>query len=238
LLDCCLRLEKSYIISKIKDRFVKDWDDLTKKYFSKNIVSTEKQFIKDYLLDYIETNQNRFFELVGDKKLYLPIGRFPFTWNELTLAEEMPELLYCFENTSERINYSLAISCENKALSLLKALLITRKTARVLIKNKIYEFDADVDGAKLMPFLDKQNVSVSQANADEYIHKVIVPLVNTNKVLASGFEIESVNVLSNAILKVREIAPIHQFSLFDDGGENSTEKSLVIGGSRWQNYPG
>jgi hypothetical protein len=228
LLDCCLRLEKSYIVSKIKDRFVKDWDDLINKYFSNKKVSPDKLYIKDYLLDYIETIQNRFFELVADRKLYLPIGRFPFTWNEITLAEEMPELLYCFDNTPERINYTLAVSCENKPLSLLKALLITRKTARILIKNKIYEFDTDVDGAKLMPFLDKQKVSVSLANAEEYINKVIVPLVNTNKVLASGFEIEVVNILSNAILKVREIAPIHQFSLFDDGGENSTEKSLVI----------
>lgn len=228
LLDCCLRLEKSYIVSKIKDRFVKEWDDLIGKYFSKKIITSDKQYIKDYLLDYIETIQNRFFELLGDRILYLPIGKFPFTWTELTVEEEMPDLSYCFENLPDRINYSLAISCGNKSLLLQKALLVTRKTARVLIKNKIYEFDSDVDGAKLMPFFDKQKVSVTPVNAEEYVAKVIVPLVVTNKVLASGFEIESFNILTNAMLKVRELASIQQFTLFDDGAENSAEKSLVI----------
>lgn len=228
LLDCCLKLEKNNIVSKIKDRFVKDWDDLIEKYFSKKKVTSDKQYIKDYLIDYIETIQNRFFELVGDRVLYLPIGKFPFTWTELSIEEEMPDLLYCFENLADRINYSLAITCGNKPLSLQKALLVTRNSARVIIKNKIYEFDSDVDGAKLMPFFDKQKVSVLQANADEYIQKVIVPLAVTDKVLASGFEIETLNILTNAQLKVRELAPIRQFTLFDDEAESSAEKSIVI----------
>jgi len=228
LLDCCLRLEKSNIVSKIKDRFVKDWDDLVDKHFSKKKIGPDKQYIKDYLIDYIEKIQNRFFELSVGQTLYLPIGKFPFTWTELTQEEEMPELLYCFENLPDRINYSLAISCGNKSLSLQKALLVTRKTARVVIKNRIYEFDEDVDGAKLIPFFDKEKVSVSQANADEYIHKVIVPLAVTDKVLASGFEIETQNILTNALLKVRELAPMRQFTLFDDEAENSADKSIVI----------
>jgi len=228
LLDCCLRLEKSYIVSKVKDRFVKEWDDLVRKYFSKQNLSKENQYIKDYVLNYIETIQNRFFELLNDRFLYLPIGKFPFTWTQLTVEDEMPELLYCFENLPDRINYSLSISCGHKALSLYKAQLVTRNTARVVINSKIYEFDAAIDGAKLMPFFDKQLVSVSHANSEEYIQKVILPLVVTDKVLATGFEIETLNRLTNAVLKVRETTPVRQFSLFDDGLENSVDKSIVI----------
>lgn len=228
LLDCCLKLEKSNIVSKIKDKQVKEWDDLLEIYFSKRKISTEKQYIKDYLLEYVEKIQHRFFELVGERNLYLPVGKFPFTWKELKMEEEMPDLLYCFENLGDRINYSLSISCGKKTLSLQKAVLVTRKPARVLIKNKIYEFDTDISGAKLMPFFDKQKVSVTLANADEYIHKVIVPLAITDKVLASGFEIETLNILTNALLKVRELTPLRQFTLFDDEAENSTDKSIVI----------
>jgi len=228
LLDCCLRLERNVIVSKITDRNATSWDSLIEKYFSNKKITADKQYIRDYLLQYIEIIQNRFFELAGDITLYLPVGKFPFTWTALSMHEEMPDLLYCFENLPDRINYTLAISCGNKSLSLQKALLITRKTARVLIKNKIYEFDDDVDGAKLMPFFDKQKVSVSQANAEVYIHKVIVPLVVTDKVIASGFEIDTLNILTNALLKVRELAPIRQYTLFDDGAENSADKSIVI----------
>lgn len=228
LLECCLKLDKSLIVAKIKNKKIQSWEQLTEKFFSNKKLDATQQYIKDYLLEYIESVQNRFFELVGGRQLYLPVGKFPFTWSVLTVEEEMPELFYCFDNEPDRINYSLAISCNNKSLSLYKSLLVSRKAARVLIKNTIYEFDADVDGARLVPFFDKQKVSVLQANADEYIQKVIVPLVNTNKVLASGFDIETVNLLSNAVLRVRELAPIQQFTLFDDDGGGGSEKSLVI----------
>ncbi len=228
LLDCCLKLEKNNIVSKVRAVDASSWDSLLENFFSKKKISPDKKNIKDYILEYIEKNQNRFFELLGLRNLYLPVGKFPFTWKTLTVNEEMPELLYCFENLPDHINYSLAISYGKKSLSLQKAVLVTRKTARVLIKNKIYEFDADVDGAKMMPFFDKEKVSVLQANADEYVHKVIVPLAVTDKVVASGFEIETLNIITNALLRIRELTPIRQFTLFDDEAENSAEKSLVI----------
>lgn len=228
LLDCCLKLEKREILSKVLAYNATTWEDLLKNYFSNTKLSTQSQYIKDYILDYIEANQNRFFKLLGNNALYLPIGKFPFTWTALAINDEMPELLYCFENLPDYINYSLDIRCDNKTLSLQKAKLVTRNPARVVIKNKIFEFDTAIDGAKLMPFFDKQLVSVLHANSDEYIHKVILPLAVSNKVVAVGFEIETLTVLSNAVLRVREIAPLRQYTLFDDAEASNAKRDIVI----------
>jgi len=227
LVALCLKLEKETIVSKTKDRNARTWENLMIKYFSGSQIP-EIQYIKEYLLDYIESTQQAFFEKLADKPIYLPQGKFPFTWIRLSVEEEMPELLYCFDNQADWIYYSLEITCRNKQLSLLKANLVSRKRARVLMKNKIYEFDNEVDGAKLIPFFNKEKVSVSQANAEEYIQKVIMPLTLTNKVVPNGFEIQSISELSSAVLRIKELVPLQQLSLFEDEKADIQSNDVVL----------
>ncbi|HET7733670.1 MAG TPA: hypothetical protein VFK73_07510, partial [Paludibacter sp.] len=228
LFDYCQKLEKDVILSKIKDKSTQTWESLVKKYFESKKMTQDSQYVKDYLVEYIETNQNYFFRYLSGKELFLPQGKFPFMWIRLSVEEEMPELLYCFDSQPDWIYYSLDITCKNKQLDLKKGTLVSRKLARVILKNKIYEFEEEVDGSKLIPFFDKERVSVSQINAEEYIRKVILPLVPSNRVVATGFEIQTVSDMSNAILRVKEIAPIQQFSLFDTGEADSSEKNIVL----------
>ena len=228
LLDYCLRLDKEVIAGKINDRKAKDWNDISKKFFENRKIKQEDIFLRDYLLDYIETNQNGFFSNIAAKPLFMPQGRFPFTWIPLFIEDEMPELLYCFENTPDWIYFYPDIRFKQKPLSLLNGMLVSRKTARILLKNKIYEFDDEVDGSKFTAFFSKDKVSVSQLNAEEYIHKVIVPLAATNRVVAQGFEIQTVSFLQNAILRVKELEPIRQVTLFDNDAIDNSQKSLVL----------
>jgi superfamily II DNA or RNA helicase len=228
LFDYCLKLEKDVIVSKIKDRDANTWDSLVKKFFDSKTLNSDSQYVKDYLVEYIENYQNYFFEHLSDKQLFLPQGKFPFMWVRLTVEQEMPELLYCFESQPDWIYYYLDITCKGKQLDLKKGTLVSRKLARILLKNKIYEFEEEVDGSKLTPFFSKDKVSVSQINAEEYIQKVILPLVPSNRVLAIGFEIQTVSELSNAMLRVKEIMPVQQFSLFGNEEVDSSQKNIVF----------
>ena len=228
LFNICAKLEKETILSKINDKKVKSWDALTDRYFG-NKITKDQQYIKQYIQDYIELYQNQFFENLSDKSLYIPQGRFPFTWQKITVDEEMPELLYCFDNQPDWIYYSLEITHHNKPLSLLTGHFISRKPARIVLRNRLYEFDDEIDGSKLLPFLSKEKVSIAQANAEEYIQKVIAPLVVSNRVIASGFEIKSVSEITSIYLKVREIESTRQFSLFDEADVASdSARNLVF----------
>ena len=227
LVALCLKLEKEAIVSKINDRNARTWDNLMNKYFSGSKIP-EIQYVKEYLLEYIESTQQVFFEKLVDKPIFLPQGNFPFTWIRLSVEEEMPELLYCFDNQPDWIYYSLEITCRNKQLSLLKANLVSRKRARVLLKNKIYEFDNEVDGTKLVPFFNKEKVSVSQANAEEYIQKVIMPLSRSNKVLANGFDIQNISEIASAVLRIKELIPLKQLSLFEDDKVDIQSNDIVL----------
>ena len=230
LLDCCFRLEKEVIISKTSDRDARTWENLLNKYFDGNTrkkKTTEIEYIKDYLTDYINSFQNNFFENIADKLLYFPKGKFPFTWEKISVEVEMPEMLYCFDNKPDKIYYSLNLTCKNKPLNILNGVLVSRKSARVLVKNKIYDFGNEIEGAKIVPFFSKEFVTISQINSFEYIQKVILPLAATNRVVAKGFEIETINELTNAILRVKEISSNKQISLFEEN-ENLLSSELVL----------
>lgn len=233
LFNCCLQLDKETILSKISNRDIRSWEALIKYCFGTTIgtkKSPEFEFIKEYIGEYISRYQNAFFEGFVDKKLYLPEGRFAFTWRQLSIEEELPELFYCFDSNVDSIEYSLEISCRNTALNLMNGTLISRKTPRVLLKNKIYEFEKEIDGIKLVPFFSKQKLFVLQPNRNEYIQKVIVPLVSTNRVNAKGFDIQIITEISAAVLRVKELKSLKQISLFDDDDDDalSLPKEILI----------
>jgi len=228
LINCCLKLEKEVIVSKIKDRKVSSWDSMIKKYFEGNNNNQDIQYIREYITDYINQYQNTFFENLADKKIYLQIGRFPFMWKQLNVELEMPEVFYCFDKKEDGLYFSLDLSSKNRSFGLINATLVSRKTARVLLDNKIYEFDNEVDGAKLIPFLTKDIVHIPQQHIEDYIQKIVIPLISTNRVITDGFNITNINELTKAVLRVKEIPLLKQLSLFETDQSDSSVKSLVF----------
>ena len=228
LVNCCFQLEKEIIVSKVNDKNVQSWDSLIKKYFESKSKKPEIQYFRDYIVDYINQYLNTFFENVADKKIYLPIGKFPFMWKQLYVELEMPEVFYCFEKKEDGLYFSLDLSCESKEFELNNATLVSRKTARILLYNKIYEFDNEVDGAKLIPFLSKNIVQIPPQHIEDYLHKIVIPLISTNRVITEGFNIMTVNEVTKTIFRVNEIPVLKQFSLFEDNQPDSGLNNLVF----------
>ena len=110
LINCCFQLEKEIIVSKITDRDIHTWDNLSEKYFEGKYNNSDIQYVRDYIINYINQYLNKFFENVGDKKLYSPIGKFPFMWKQLYLEMEMPEVYYCFKKEEDGLYFSLDFS--------------------------------------------------------------------------------------------------------------------------------
>lgn len=216
LLNCCFRLEKSTLISKISVRNIQNWDDMIHTYFENMSPTNENIFIRDYMLEHINREMDCFFKNISSQRMYFPAGHFPFMWKLLDIEEEMPELFYRFDLQDKHLKFSLDISCGTKHFDLKSATLVSRQRARVLLQNKIYEFDEDVNGAKLIPFLSKDAVLIPPSKVEDYLKKIVIPLISTKRVLAQGFEILNVNELSKAIFRVKEIRSLHQPSLFDD----------------------
>src|SRR5690606_35750947 len=71
------------------------------------------------------------------------------------------------------------------------AALICNEPAWLLLEDKLYSFEKEVDGKKLQPFL-RRNVIVIERKAEEaYYSEVVAPPVESFDVYAKGFEIKS-----------------------------------------------
>ena len=140
----------------------------------------------------------------------------------------MPELFYCFNNQRNLIHYQLKVNFDNKKLNLKNASLVSRKRARILIKNTIYEFDTYVDGIKLSPFFLKDQIIITGDKKNEYISKVIQPLVETNRVIPEGFEIQLITEITEVILKVKEQLNAQQISLFEEQDAENKAQHLLF----------
>lgn len=208
----CFQLSPETIAKKLN---VKDWAAVERLLVNTGARDNHTAFYRNYLLDYVELHINLFFSLLGSKALFFPVGKFPFMWKKIHRVEDVPELLYCFDNQPDKIVYSLDIRLNDKILDIRQGILVSQHKARLLIRDRLYEFDESVDGLKLMPFLTKPSVTVLQSNAADYIEKVILPLVKTNRVVAKGFDIQLITSMSNAVLRIRENKAAKQLNIFD-----------------------
>ena len=217
LAELCFQLETENIARKINFGKQQSWSAIDRLLADTRSKDEQTLYFRKYVIDFVQQRMNLFFRLLGSKPLYFPIGKFPFMWKKINRIEDVPDLFYCFDNQADKIEYSLDIRLNGKVLNIQKGVMVSYHNARILIGDRLYEFDDSVDGQKLLPFLSKPIITVLQSNADDYIEKVIMPLTTTNRVMARGFEIQLITGMTNAVLRLRENRASRQLSLFDEG---------------------
>jgi SNF2 family DNA or RNA helicase len=75
----------------------------------------------------------------------------------------------------------------------------------MIVGNKLYNFEKNVDGNKLKPFLTKKFILVPRSVEDTYYKKFVAPLVASFDVYAKGFEIRSESYQPQALLTFSEL---------------------------------
>lgn len=215
LLNLCLGLEKELILSKVNGKKLLKWDELHNTYFAQKNIEPANLLVKKFVSDYITKIQNRFFDRIGDRRLYIPQGKLPFMWKQLFVELAIPEVNYKFTYTPEGLLYSLTALVDNRQLDLKHAQLISLKPPRILKGNSIYEFDNQLNGSKLTPFFAKESIHIPLSKTEEYLHKFVTPLVAKNLVEAEGFTIQTITNLPLAVLKITESSSEKQLFIFD-----------------------
>jgi hypothetical protein len=231
LIDACWKLSTASIQERGKYMNFKKPEDIME-VLSHSATSHQdlrlKQFC-EYSHQIIAQNQNVFFENIGDKELYLPTTKFPFGWTPITLNVDMPELYYFAKYHPEGLDVSLVLYINEKPFDINGAQLLTRKPARILLRNKIIEFDDYVQGEKLIPYFNKKSISVPLLKTKEYISKILLPVVRNDKLIADGIAISQSAELKNTVIRVKEYGFVQQTNLFDDNNDaKNNPKELIF----------
>ena len=93
----------------------------------------------------------------------------------------------------------------------------------MVLNNRLFTFEQEVDGKKLQPFLHKQYIEVPRKVEDTYYRRFVAPLISQFDVLAVGFEIKEETYSPQPVLTFSELAEAQHAELMLYDGTSATE---------------
>lgn len=194
-------------------------DSLVKKFSSKMIKPEEflaktfdkvkgNEMIQEQIEDYMEKRRSKVLEKMKGKMLFEMGNDGEPTWKKIEVQEHRASIQFHFMRSNENTNYYPTIYYQDKKLELPNpsAYLICKHPAWMVFNGKLYGFEKNVDGKKLIPFLSKKFVVIPKNVEETYYNKFVAPLIASfDDVEANGFEINKSSYDPHPILTISEL---------------------------------
>lgn len=236
--------EKDFDLIKLIDALSQEV--ITHKFSGKRTLKPEEYFLKIYsktkgdeivqgaIESYIEAKKAEILDLLVDKPVFEMGSDGEPTWKPITVAEEKASVLFHFRRNETNTHYFPTIKYKGEKLDFTykSAILLCYHPAWLLLGNKIYNFEKDVDGKKLKPFLNKKFIEIPRKLEESYYEKFVAPLVAAFDVYAKGFEINTEKHEPQPVLTFSELQTNRKpMALFSNGAveeEEQEEGKLVF----------
>lgn len=168
-------------------------------FFSK--IFTAQLF--DTIRPKIEKRMAEALNLLGNKNIYqmskegYPAGR------KLQIAAEAATVLFHFRRDDTEVRYFPTIKYQGMRIEFMfkNAEIICNHPAWMLLEDTLYHFEKEIEGKKLIPFLNKRFIAVQRSSEHSYFEKFVVPLIEKHHVYAEGFTINTEKYDAHPVLK-------------------------------------
>lgn len=185
-------------------------DSIIKKHFKKTIRATEF-FSKNWddkayelIRPKIEKKLSEALKLIRNKEFHLMSKEGWPVEKRITFSEEPATVLFHFRRNEIETRYFPTIKYQNNRIDFMfkDAQVIINQPAFLLLDEVLYNFDQDLEGKKLQPFLNKRYISIPKSSEATYFTKFVSPLIEKYHVYAEGFTINTEKHEAIPILKV------------------------------------
>lgn len=201
--------EEDFKLIKILDET--EQDVIIKKYHKKVIRPVEffskfyDQKFYDSVRPKIEKKTNEVLEILKTKDgLYLMDKDGWPAERKIELATEAATILFHFRRNETETRYFPTIKYQALRIDFMfkDAQVICNEPAWLLLNDVLYFFEQDLEGKKLVPFLQKRYITIPKATEETYFEKFVAPLIERYHVYAEGFEIKTERHEPKAVIKV------------------------------------
>ncbi|MDB5138621.1 MAG: helicase [Mucilaginibacter sp.] len=183
--------------------------NLIKKYYKKPIRPFEffTKIFNEQLFDTIRPKmEKRMAEALGllaNKELYLMSKEGYPAERKLQIATEPATVLFHFRRNEEEIRYFPTIKYQGMRIEFMfkNAEIICNHPAWMLLDDTLYHFEKEIEGKKLVPFLNKRFIAIPRSSEQSYFEKFVVPLIEKHHVYAEGFTINTEKYEATPVLK-------------------------------------
>ena len=176
------------IVKKFSAKFMKP-----EEFFSKTYDKTKgNELIQEQIEDYMEKRRAKILEKIKGKMLFEMGNDGEPTWRKIEVFDKRASIQFHFMRTEEHTNYYPTIFYQGKKIELPNpsAYLVCKNPAWMVLNGKLYGFEKNVDGKKLIPFFSKKYVVIPKNVEETYYNKFVAPLIASfDDVDARGFEI-------------------------------------------------
>ncbi|TDB63970.1 DEAD/DEAH box helicase [Arundinibacter roseus] len=192
--------------------------------------------MQETIAGYLENAKSEILKKLPGRHLYIMGNDGNPAWKRVEWMPEKAKVRFYFMRNEENTHYFPTILYAGQKLSFqyLDGIVICDEPAWLVVDGRIYQFEGEVDGKKIRPFLKKKFIVIPRNVEDQYYRKFVVPLIASYDVVAKGIEIRRETVaakplltLSETYLKSASQVPV----LFgeDDGLEEArTDESEVV----------
>ncbi len=231
--------ETDYELVKLIDSYQKDV--LLKKFNTRKISATDfftrlldpergDAQQRELLIEYVQRINARILEKSENKHLYISGKDGDVAWRKV---ERMPcaakVRFHLFRNeTNTHYFPSLKYGEEKLEFQYQNALLICESPAWLLVNDKLYHFEGNLDGKKLKPFLNKKFIPIPREMEEKYLQRFILPLLASHEVVARGYEIRKESFEMEAVLTLVENAGTLQRDLFGNPDGNAADPTIQV----------
>lgn len=233
--------ETDYHLIELMDSMQQD--AVVKKFSTKGPIKADDFFLKIYDKEkgneLVQQEIERYLEIKRAKVLEKLKGKMVFemgndgepAWKQIEVLEEKATVLFHFRRNEDNTHYfpTIKYNGEKVDFQYRGSYIVCKDPAWMVCCGKLYSFEKNVDGKKLMPFLNKKFIIIPRNVEETYYNKFVAPLIASFDVYAKGFDINTEQYTPKPVLTISELMGSTNGSLFDsktNGTDHNGEKML------------
>ena len=198
----------------------------TPEFFLKIYGKDGNQTVQHQIAQYLEVRRSKILALIGVKSLFEMGSDGEPAWKRIYVQKEKATVLFHFRRNEDNTHYFPTIkhNGEKVEFQYRNAYIICNEPAWIVIEDKLYSFEKEVDGNKLKPFLNKKFILIPKKMEETYYKKFVTQLIASFDVYAKGFDIKSSHEAPKPQLILSELAVAKKELTLFDSGETVSEK--------------
>lgn len=179
----------------------------TAEFFSKHC---SKELLEDTIRPFIEERMNKVLLRLRGRTIFKNGNDNNPTSVKILVGEEQANIWFHFKNNPEGIRYYPTLRYKNQKVEFMYkgAQIISLAPAWLLLDNQLFDFEKNVDGKKLLPFMSKRFIQIPKKTEETYLNKFVLQLVEKYDVKADCFKINHLPSFGYPVLNMQ--------ALFDD----------------------
>lgn len=217
--------EEDYKLIKLTETISQE--TIVRKFYNKKVTPQEfflKVFhkdkgdasLQDMIHSYIETKKNEMLPMLRNKMLFEMGSDGEPTWKQVNVQPNKASVLFHFMRNENNTHYFPTIKYDGEKVDFQyrNAIILCNSPAWLVVEDKVYTFEKEVDGNKLKPFLKKKFIEIPKKVEETYYEKFVSSLIASFDVHAKGFTINSERYEPSPVLLFSELAKATTMSMF------------------------